>query len=130
MNTNAADKLKGTLAVLLGLFCALAPYSLLMGWNLITLLVFWFLITPALAIWLPTLVTRRDGRMFASLAGLLIFYAFMVFMIYDHYKSDYFRIMMVSCVVNLISVAISTYPKGLVTGHWPGKQIDNQACDK
>ncbi len=130
MNANAADKLKGTLAVLLGLFCALVPYSLLMGWNLITLLVFWFLITPALAIWLPTLVTRRDGRMFASLAGLLIFYAFMVFMIYDHYKSDYFRMMMVSCVVNLISVAISTYQKGLITGIGLGKHVDSQSCDK
>ena len=111
MNTNAADKLKATLVVPLGLFCALAPYSLLIGWNLITLLVFWFLITPALAIWLPTLVARREGHMFASLGGLLIFYAFMVFMIYDHYKSDYFRMMVISCGVNLISVTVSTYPK-------------------
>jgi len=42
---------------------------------------------------------------------MTIFYAIMVFMIYDHYKTDLFQIMMVSFVVNTIVVFIISWIK-------------------
>ncbi len=84
-----------------GLAVVLVPFSLLIGWNLLSAVIFWLVLTPVLAEHLPTLISRNKNSLAESLTGLLIFYALMVFMIYDHYKTDLFLIMMVSCVVNL-----------------------------
>lgn len=92
--------MKGTLAVIVGAFLIFAPFSLLMGWNLLTLLLFWFVIVPWIAIFLPAKISRNKGHLTESLAGLILFYAFMVFLIYEHYQSDYFFVMMASCLVN------------------------------
>lgn len=105
MGKQFKDHLKGTLIVPIGLSFILAPYSLLIGWNLITVFLFWLVLIPALTIYLPTKISKNKDHLLESLAGLLIFYGFMVFMIYDHYKTDYFQVMMASCVVNLILVA-------------------------
>ena len=96
---------KGVLAVTFGTLVVLAPYSLLIGWNLITALLFWFVIVPCIAIYLPAKVSGSKNHLIESLLGLVVFYAFIVFMIYDHYKSDQFLVMMVSCGVNLIIVS-------------------------
>ena len=40
--------------------------------------------------------------------GLNTFYGIMVFMIYDHYKTDYFQVMILSCVINVILVSTIT----------------------
>ena len=99
-------RLKGTLLVPVGLFVTFVPFSLLIGWNLIKLIIFWFVITPSLAIYLPKRISNNKDRLLQSLLGLIIFYAFMVFMIYDHYKTDYFKIMIFSCAMNLMLVAL------------------------
>jgi hypothetical protein len=91
-------------AVVTGLSIVLIPYSMLIGWNLVTLALFWFIITPLAAFCLPALVLKNNNHLIESLTGLCIFYAIMVLMIYEHYQSDYFLIMMVSLVFNLISV--------------------------
>jgi hypothetical protein len=109
MNKELKDKLKGTLIVPVGLSVVLVPFSILIGWNFATLVLFWFMITPGLAIYLPTIVSLSKNHLFESLAGLIIFYAIMVFMIYDHHKSDYFQVMMVSFVINLILVSLATW---------------------
>ena len=109
MNQELKDKLKGTLIVPVGLSVVLVPFSILIGWNLATLVLFWFMITPGLSIYLPTIVSPSKNHLFESLAGLIIFYAIIVFMIYDHYKSDYFQVMIVSFVINLIVVFVATW---------------------
>ena len=108
MGNDSIDKLKGTLIVPVGLAIILVPFSIFIGWNLITLILFWIIITPGLTIYLPTIVSRNKSHLFKSLVGLLIFYGIMVLMIYDHYNSDYFQVMILSCVVNLILVSVIT----------------------
>ena len=98
------NHLKGTLIVPVVLFILLVPFSLLLKWNLLTLILFWFALIPILTLYLPGKVSKTKDHLFESLAGLMIFYGIMVFMIYDHHQSDYFQVMMISCLINLIVV--------------------------
>src|SRR5688572_15632644 len=107
MDKPVMEKLKSILVIPLGLVIVLVPFSLLIGWNLLTLLLFWFVITPALAIYLPTLVSGSKNHFVESITGLIIFYGLMVFMTYNHYKTDYFRVMILSCLVNLGLIALT-----------------------
>jgi hypothetical protein len=111
MNKESKDKLKGTLIVPIGLAIVLVPFSILIGWNVITLILFWFVLTPGLTIYLPTKFSRNKNHFIESLLGLVIFYAIMVFMIYDHYKTDYFQIMILSFVINSILLSIIAWTK-------------------
>ena len=95
-----------SLIVPVGLTIVLIPYSLLIGWSLITAFPFWFVITPALAIYLPFKTLGDNGYFFQSFIGLILFYGLMVFMIYDHYETDHFQIMIFSGMVNLILVSM------------------------
>ena len=108
MDNVSKNKLKGTLIVPVGLALLLVPFSMLIEWNLVTAILFWFVFTPALSVYLPTLVSDNKTHLFESVVGLVIFYGIMVFMIYDHYKSDYFKLMMISCVINVIVVLVLT----------------------
>ena len=102
------EQLKGTFVVPLGLAIVLVPFSILLGWNLLTLILFWFLLVPGLTIYLPTRSSNNNNHILESLVGLMIFYGIMVFMIYEHYKTDYFQIMVISGVINLIVVVMAT----------------------
>lgn len=53
MNKKSKDILKATLIVPFCLILVLIPYSMLIGWNLFTGVLFWYVITPALTIYLP-----------------------------------------------------------------------------
>lgn len=117
MSKQVRDQLKGTLVVPVALAIVLIPFSLLIGWNLLTLILFWLLIVPALTIYLPTVVSTNKNHFFESSLGLMMFYGLMVFMIYDHYKTDYFRVMIVSCFVNLILISLITWFKRSMTKH-------------
>ncbi|HEY1023745.1 MAG TPA: hypothetical protein VGE26_01170 [Sphingobacteriaceae bacterium] len=105
MSNELRNKLRGALVVPVGLMIILIPFSMLIGWNLITALLFWFVFTPALAIYLPGLVSSNKDHLVESVAGLMIFYGFIVFMIFDHYKSDLFRVMVMSGLINLVMVS-------------------------
>ncbi len=96
------------------LFIALTLFSLLIGWNLITLFLFWFIVVPVILIYLPTKIFKNEDRLILALGGFVLFYGGMVFLIYKHYQSDYFKIMLASAVVNLVVVAgffLATTPK-------------------
>ena len=99
-------KLKQILIIPIGLVLALVPFSLLIGWNLFTLFLYWFIAVPLLSFHLPTLVKRNTHRLFSSIAGLTIFYGFMVFMIYEHYQSDFFQVLIWSGVINLVILIV------------------------
>lgn len=107
MDKLSKDTLKGVAIVPAGLTLVLIPYSMLIGWNLATLVLFWFLIIPGLTLYLPTLVSNNKSHLLESLVGLVIFYSFMVFMTYKLYDTDHFKVMMVSCMVNAIVVLMS-----------------------
>lgn len=103
---NLNELMKGTCAVLIGLAIVLVPFSLLIGWNMMTMFLFWLFIVPALAIYLPTKASKSKSHLLESIGGLIAFYGFMVFMIYDHYQSDYFQVMVWSFVMNLLLVSV------------------------
>jgi len=92
-------------AVAITLFIALVPFSILVGWNLITLLLFWFILIPVISIYLPTKIFKNEDWLIQALGGLVLFYGVMVLMIFKHYQTDYFKIMIVSGGVNLVVVA-------------------------
>ena len=117
MNRNVRDRLKGMLIVPAGLAIVLVPYSLLIGRNLLTVFLFWFVITPTLTIYLPTIISKNKNHFLESLLGLMIFYGLMVFMIYDHYKTDFFRVMIFSCFTNLILIGVITWTQRMRAQH-------------
>jgi hypothetical protein len=86
----------------------LALVGLTVGWNLITLLIFWFLVIPILALQIPRMLSSRGNQLFESALGLTIFYAIIVFMIYEHYQTDYFQVMMISFFVNLLMIIVKS----------------------
>ncbi len=106
MTKTSKDRLKRTLIIPLGLTAVLVPFSLLIGWNIFTLLLFWFVLIPGLSMYLPSLVSSNQNHLIETVLGLIVFYSIMVFMIYDHYQTDYFKAMIVSFVINLIVVSI------------------------
>jgi len=120
MKTEFKEKLKGILVIPIGLAIILVPFSMLIGWGLFTGVLFWFIITPGLAIFLPTKVSASKNHLLESLVGLSIFYAMMVFMIYKQYQTDYFKIMVLSLVINLFLVSILKWIRRPKTqGHLP-----------
>ena len=54
---------------------------------------------------------KKKVHLIESIAGLAVFYTLMVFLISDHYKSDFFQVMIISGVFNFITVAAITLLK-------------------
>ena len=103
---NVIKKTLEILIVPMGLAAVLVPYSLIIGWGSISLIIFWFVIIPITASILPFLISKNKNHLLESLVGLVIFYGLMVFMIYSHYQTDYFKIMMVSFFINLFTIVV------------------------
>jgi hypothetical protein len=120
MNKVLREKLFAVLSIPVALFIALVPFSLLIGWNLVTFILFWLIVIPIVALHVPTFF-KKNANVFQTLIGVGLFYAVMVFMIYDHYKTDYFQMMLVSLVVNSLSIVVVNYKRnkrsGLTTNH-------------
>ena len=111
MKNKMKEQWKGMVTVAVVLPLVLVPFSLVLGWNILTLLLFWFAIVPALTIYLPAKVSKQTNHLVESLVGMTIFYGFMVFMTYSHYKTDYFQVMMTSYIVNIVMVTALTLLK-------------------
>ncbi len=90
--------------LMLGILLALI--GLTIGWNLITLFIFWFLIIPILSLRIPRWLSKNEFHWMDSALGISIFYAVMIFMIYEHYQTDYFKVMMISFFVNIIMIIV------------------------
>lgn len=97
------------LIVPVGIFAVLAMFSISVGWNLFTMLLFWFVFVPLLAYYLPALISKKATNPASSVIGLILLYAFMVLMIYDHFQTDYFVLMMISLIFNLGIVLMITW---------------------
>ncbi len=99
----------GMLVVPVGAFLLLVSYSMLLSWNLGTMILFWCYLLPVTAYYLPIKVTGRQDRFIKTTGGLLLFYGFMVFMTYSHYQSDYFVLMIICALVNLTGVGLVAF---------------------
>lgn len=102
------NRLKAVLIIPIVLGVLLVPFGLFVPKNLFTMFIFWFLLLPIAALYLPRLVSKSSNHLLDSLVGIIIFYGSMVFMIYDHYSSDFFQMMLWSCGVNLVVVTAIT----------------------
>ena len=109
MDKITKDNLLTALIIVAGIAIVLVPYSLLIGWNVLTLILFWAIIVPAIAINAPKLLPHIQPTTFGKLLGLFLFYAGMVFMIYEHYQTDFFLVMMLGAVENVIMVLLYDY---------------------
>ena len=100
MKNQSNTNIKNTLAIPLAMVIILIPFSLLIGWNIASMVIFWFLLIPLVSHLIPRKVFKSTNPMKESIIGLTIFYALMTFMIYEH--SDFLQLMMISFVVNIL----------------------------
>ena len=119
MDIERKKRIVATLITPIGLAMVIVPFSLLIKWNLISVLVFWFIITPGIAIFLPTRIMGYKNHLVESLLGLILFYGIMVFMIYDHFNTDYFQLMLFSGMVNPVLVLVITLARRSKAGNLP-----------
>lgn len=105
------NRLFATVLIPLCLGIILIPFSILFGWNLVSLIIFWLVITPFISIFLPGKISNNSSHFFESLAGLVIFYSIMVFLIHEHFKTDYFQFMMLSLGINVLLILFSSWIK-------------------
>lgn len=101
MESDSVLKLKGNLTisviiVILSLLAILVPYSLFLGWNLFTSILFWFVLVPLISILTPRFNNNPEKRLLSGIIGCLLFYLLIIFMIYSSYQSDQFKLMIVS----------------------------------
>lgn len=88
------------------LFVVMAPYSLLLGWNVITLIIFWFFIVPGVILYLSARLFKDSRVTGKAMVSLITFYSIMVFMTYKHFQSDYFAMMLFSFLFNLLVMGL------------------------
>jgi hypothetical protein len=96
--------LKVVLIIPLCVFLALALCSLLVRYNVITMILYyivsWFVILPGIILYLSSKLLRKEHRVWKAMVSMITFYGFMVFMIYKHYATDFFMLMMISFLWN------------------------------
>ncbi len=111
MKLTRVNKYLSSVVVLVGLIIILIPFGLIFGMSLLPNIIFWFFVVPFLAFSFGTKICISQDQMFASLTGLLLFYGFMVFMIYEHYQSDFFKLMLLSMVTGIPALIIKVREK-------------------
>ena len=104
MKIARVNKYVSSVVVLVGLIIALIPFGLIFGMSLLPNIIFWFFVVPMLAFAIVKQICHSRDHVFAAASGLVLFYAFMVFMIYDHYQSDFFKLMVVSMMTSIPAV--------------------------
>ena len=109
MKSEALKKLRGNLTisviiVTLSLLTLLVPYSLFIGWNLFTSILFWFIFVPLISILTARFYNNPKKRLFAGIIGCLFFYFIIIFMIYGSYQSDQFKLMIVSLFSSILMI--------------------------
>jgi hypothetical protein len=89
-----------------GVFLVMALYSLLIRWNLTTSILLWFFVVPAVILFLNLGLFKTRNITWKTVASLASLYCITVYMIYDHYQSDAFEIMMFSAGYNFLVMAL------------------------
>jgi len=111
MKSKAINRFRGSLIVsiiivTLSLISVFIPYSLLLGWDLITGVVFWFLLVPLISILTARFYNKVKKQILPGLIGCIIFYLLNVFMIYEHYKTDAFKLMAIGSFVSVLIIIL------------------------
>jgi len=88
------------------IFIAVAGYFFGGTRSLATTVLSWFVVIPLLTVGLSKIISGRDNLAFKSLISLLSMYGIMIFMIYEHYQSDFFKVMIASLIFNAVIMLI------------------------
>ena len=89
------------LFVTLCLIASFVPFSLLLGWNLILGILFWFFLVPLIS-WISSkFCLCRTRQIIVGIGGCIFFYLIMIFMIYSHYQTDMFKLMIFSSFTSM-----------------------------
>ena len=95
------------------LFVAVSGYFFGASKNPIGMFVSWFMVIPSLTVFLSKIISGSKYLALKSLISLVVFYGIMVFGIYKHYQSDFFKIMIASLIFNsfvfLLGIAVMRY---------------------
>lgn len=95
---------KGALVVPVGVLLVFIPYWYFLGKVFPLNLALMFVVIPYVAAWLPRIYREKRNHFWESVSGLILFYLFMVFMIYKHYQSELFLVLMASAVWNILTL--------------------------
>ena len=101
-------RLTATLLIPIALGIILIVLSKSIGWNVTTLILYWFACIPILSVYIPEKISNNKNHLAESISGLLIFYLVMVFLIYGQSHTDYFKLMIASIIINLGLVILIT----------------------
>ena len=109
MKDNVVQKLReniivSVILVSLSLLVILIPFSLFIGWNLLTAILFWFILVPIIANQSSRFHSKIKKQLIVAISDCILFYLFMIFMIYYHYKSDFFKLMITSIFSSILMV--------------------------
>ena len=97
-------------AVLLFLFMALISWGLRgMHNNVLILLTFWLICVPIIA-YSSSLIMKWNNRLANALVGILLFYSFIYFMIYELSHTDFFTVVKYSFVTS-VGIVLCFYYK-------------------
>ena len=106
--TKPGFHLLGSLLTSIILFGCLAIYSVLLGWNLYSSLIFWGLLVPIIA-YLSSQILKTNNHLIIALLGTIFFYCFVFFMTYKHYDTDWFTVMKYSLVSSAFLIIVYYY---------------------
>ena len=100
------------------LFVAGSGYFFGVSRNLLSTIVSWFVIIPLLTVFLSKIISGNKNLALKSLISLVAFYGVMVFMIYKHYQTDFFKVMIASLVFNslvmLVGIVVTWFDRNTV----------------
>ena len=54
-------------------------------------------------------ISKRKNLLPESLTGMVIFYAVIIFLIYDYNNTDYFKALLISCAINLVLIPLLSF---------------------
>jgi hypothetical protein len=117
---NIGTLFKVAIVVPLCLFLFVAACGYLFGGsrNLLGTIASWFLIIPLLNVVVSKIISGSKNLAFKSLISLVVFYGIMVFGIYKHYQTDFFKIMIASLIFNslvlLVGIAVTWFDRNIV----------------
>ena len=89
------------LFVTLCLVAGLVPFSLLIGWDLVTGIMFWFFLVPLISWISAKFCMDRTRQIIVGIVGCTFFYLIMIFMIYSHYQTDMFKLIIFSSFTSM-----------------------------
>ncbi|MGC1240152.1 MAG: hypothetical protein WA874_01125 [Chryseosolibacter sp.] len=90
-----------TIVIPLCVFVVMVPYSLLIGWSLVTASVFWLLVFPAVTLYLCSRFLRDDNSDWMGMIAMASFYLFMALMSHWNNHTDFYTVMTICVIYNM-----------------------------